>query len=343
MGGKMKFRFSFRLSKSFIAAVRYNGLVLCIMVLFPFSQVLAQFPEKPLDFVVGFGVGGSADRMARTMSSFLSEELGQPIRIINKKGASTMIAANHVLSAPADGYTIFASTFNPYLPNTIVNQNARYNINDFAFINAQWFDFEMIVTHKDSAYTSIVQILNIIKENPGRMSAAVVQGSGGHILIRMLMDQYDIPMENLNLVTFGSGSRARAAICGGQVDFIAISAMGSEAIREFIRPVAVVKETKSRAWDAPPINEALKPLGISIPIIRGSVRGFAVSMEVKEKYPQRFKRLSDALENTLARKEVQKFLKASRICGVWLGHENTQEMMDKAYEAFKEYNSLSNH
>ena len=39
-----------------------------------------EYPSKPLTVVVGFGVGGSADRMARSMSTFLATELGQPVR-----------------------------------------------------------------------------------------------------------------------------------------------------------------------------------------------------------------------------------------------------------------------
>ena len=44
------------------------------------------YPNKPINLVVGFGVGGSADRMTRAMSTFLADELGEPLKIINKKG-----------------------------------------------------------------------------------------------------------------------------------------------------------------------------------------------------------------------------------------------------------------
>lgn len=336
----MKFQIlqnQFNLKSGFLKFTAALVSMSCLLFTLP---AYAGFPEKPMNFVVGFGIGGSADRMTRSMTSFLSEELGQPIRVMNKKGAATMIGANYVLKAPADGYTVFASTFNPYLPNTIVNSNARYTINDFAFINAQWFDFELIATHKDSKYTSLVQILNEIKENPKKVSAAVVQGSGGHIMVQLLLHKYKIPFENLNLVTYSSGGKARAAISGAQVDFIAISAMGSEGIREFLKPIAVVREDTSKLWDAPPVNEAVKPLGFTVPVIRGSVRGFAVPMAVKQKYPERFKAICDAVENTLAKKEVQKFLKGSQIGGVWVGPEKTQEIMNEAYDVFEKYSSF---
>lgn len=308
--------------------------------LFLVSPAFAEYPDKPINFVVGFGIGGSADRMTRSMSSFLMEELGQPIRVLNKKGASTMIAANYVLKAPADGYTVFASTFNPYLPNTIVNMNAKYSLDDFAFINAQWFDFTLIATHKDSKYNSLVEIFETIKNKPKTVKAAVVQGSGGHTLLRIMFDQYGLSMDNLNLVTYSSGGKARAAISGGQVDFIAISAKGSEGIREFLKPIAVHREEPSEKWDAPTVNDAIKSLGFTVPVIRGSVRGFAVPMAMKQKYPERFKKLTEAIQRTLAKKEVQKFLKGNQIGGVYLGPEKTQQIMMDAFKVYSKYNKV---
>ncbi len=147
----------------------------CTALLLLVPSVQAAYPEKPINLVVGFGVGGSADRMTRSVSSFLSDKLDQAVRVVNKKGAGTMLAANYVLKAPADGYTVFASTFAPYMSNTIIHGGAKYKIDDFAFINAQWFDFDLIATNKDKPYKSLTELLTAIKENPGKISAAVVQ------------------------------------------------------------------------------------------------------------------------------------------------------------------------
>ncbi len=66
------------------------------------STVSAQdnWPERPLNFVVGFGVGGSADRTARALSQFMPEELGQPISVVNREGAGGQLAATFVLAQP---------------------------------------------------------------------------------------------------------------------------------------------------------------------------------------------------------------------------------------------------
>ncbi len=304
------------------------------------TSVQAAYPEKPVTFVVGFGVGGSADRMTRSTSSFLSEKLNQAVKIVNKKGAGTLLGANYVLRQPADGYTIFASTFAPYMSNTIISGKAKYTIDDWAFINAQWFDFDLIATHKDKPYASLVELLTAIKENPGKISCAVVQGSAGHLMVKLLLKENNIPAENLNLVTYNGGGKARSAAAGGQVDFISISAEGCMGIKEFLKPLAVVLDEPSKKWDAPPINEALKPLGSTVPVLPGSIRGFAVPAEVKTKYPERFQVLVQAVKEVLEDKGVKKFLKGSQIGSDWTGPEKTQEMMKQNYEVFLKYKDL---
>lgn len=327
-----------KLNKAILKLSAVTGLTLSILL--PQTAIADNYPNKPVNFVVGFGVGGSADRMTRAMSSFVAEELGQPVKVINKKGAGTQIAANYVLNRPDDGYTVFASTFAPYLPNTILKGNASYTINDFSYMNFQWFDFELIAVNKDTPYQDLASLLKAIKEKPKSVKAAVLQGSGGHLMAKILLEKNGIPQENLNLVTFNSGGKARSAVAGGQVDFMIVSAQGSEGIREFIRPLAVVRDNPSDRWDAPTINDALKPVGIEVPVLTGSMRGFAVTNEFKNKYPERYNKLTQAFENTLARQEVQKFLKSSEIGGVWVGPERATQMMVDNYEAFKTYKHL---
>ncbi len=316
--------------------------VLTLSAFAPSMAVADNYPNKPINFVVGFGVGGSADRMTRTMSGFVSEELGRPIKVINRKGAGTQIAANYVLKRPDDGYTVFASTFAPYLPNTILQGKAKYSVDDFSYINFQWFDYELIAANKDTPYKDLASLITAIKEKPKKIKAAVVQGSGGHLMVKLLLEKNGIPQENLNLVTFSSGGKARSAVAGGQVDFIVISAQGSEGIREFLQPLAVVREERSDRWDAPVINEALKPLNTEVPVLTGSMRGFAVKTEFKDKYPERYKKLSMAFQKALAREDVQKFLKESEIGGDWVGPERSTEMMNENFNLFKQYSYLLN-
>jgi len=82
------------------------------------SSVVAQsYPTQPIKVVVGFGPASAADVLARLVGKQMEVTLGQPIVVENRPGNSSMIAAETVARATADGYTLFmatiANTLNP--------------------------------------------------------------------------------------------------------------------------------------------------------------------------------------------------------------------------------------
>ena len=300
----------------------------------------AEYPERPVNFVVAFGVGGSADRMTRTMSSFIGDALGMPVNVINKRGAGTLLAANYVLEQPHDGYTVFASGFSPYLSNTILEGNAEYTIDDFAYLNFQWFDEDLIALHRGSEHKDLPTLLEYIRHHPKQVRAAVVRGSGGHLMAKLLLEVSGIPQDHLNLVTYNGGGLARAAVAGGVVDFIVISAEGTEAIREYIRPVAILSRQRSAEWDVPTLTEAMAPTGLKVPVLPGSIRGFATTAEFKRQYPERFQTLATALRTALESEELIELLARSSIGARWIGPEESETVMRETFGIFKDYSYL---
>ncbi len=75
------------------------------------------YPAQPIKMIVGFGPGSAADVLIRVVGKQMETSLGQPIVVENRPGNSSMIAADAVMRAPADGYTLFvatiANTLNP--------------------------------------------------------------------------------------------------------------------------------------------------------------------------------------------------------------------------------------
>ena len=76
-------------------------------------------------------------------------------------------------------------------------------------------------------------LLEAIRTRPKTVRVSVSSRSAGHLTVKLLLDIAGIPQDNLNLVTYSSGGAARAAVAGGIVDLIVISAPGTEAIREY--------------------------------------------------------------------------------------------------------------
>lgn len=321
-----------------------SAVVAIVTVVLPFAAIAEieedAYPERPVTFVVGFGVGGSADRMTRAMSSFVGDALGQPVQVINKRGAGTLLAANYVLNQPHDGYTVFASGFSPYLSNTILEGNADYTIDDFAYLNFQWFDEDLIALNKNSKYTNLPELLEVIRDKPKTVRAAVVRGSGGHLMAKLLLELSGIPQENLNLVTYNGGGLARAAVAGHVVDFIVISAEGTESISEYIRPIAIISDERNPTWDAPTLIEAMAPTGIEVPLLPGSIRGFGTSAEFKRNFPERFAKLAEAIRVALENQELIDLLDRAAIGRRWVGPERSETKMQETFEIFKTYSYL---
>lgn len=304
------------------------------------SLAADDYPSRPVTLVVGFGIGGSADRMARVMASYIGAALGQPVQVINKRGAGTLLAANYVLEQEDDGYTVFASSFSPYLLNTILEGNADYSIDDFAYINFQWFDEDLIAVNKDSDYQTLPQLLDAIRRSPKTVRASVVRGSSGHLMARLLLEVSGIPQQNLNLVTYNEGGLPRAAVAGHVVDFIVISGEGSESIREYVKPLAIVSRQRSPDWDAPILSDALATTGIVVPNLPGSVRGFATSAEFRRRYPERFAILTAAIKTALENEELIAILDGARIGRRWIGPDEADTTMRESFEIFKDYSFL---
>jgi putative tricarboxylic transport membrane protein len=313
-----------------------------LIILFLLNTILVAntYPSKPITLVVGLGKGGSSDRMARNMAIFLEKELNTSINIVNIKENASLDAANYILEQKNDGYTIFASTFSPYLANTILSGQSKYTLDDFHFINIQWFDYDLISVHKDSKINSIKELLNELNNSTKKTKIAVIYKSSAHLMIKLLLEKSNIPFDKIEFDFYAGGKLARSALLESKVDLLVIAAQGSEKYRNEIKPLAVISDKRSRRWDAPTLNEALEDTNITLPIINGPMRGFAVSKQFKEQYPQRYLILEKAIEKVLAQREYQRILKEKNIGYTWVGDKRSKEILEETYNFFEIYNYL---
>ena len=97
------------------------------------ASASAAYPEKPVRLVVPFPAGGATDLMALSLAQRLGERLGKPIVVDNRGGAGGTIAAEAVVSAPPDGYTLFFATMGTLVINPSLCSKLRYDpVKDFA-------------------------------------------------------------------------------------------------------------------------------------------------------------------------------------------------------------------
>jgi tripartite-type tricarboxylate transporter receptor subunit TctC len=159
-------------------------LVAFILALGAFGFAHAQsYPSRPVKMVVGFPPGGGTDVVARIIAPGLGENLGQPVVIENRPGATGTVAAAMVARSPADGYTIMMGhvSVNAIAPSLF--PNLQYDVlKDFAPVTLAAAVPHFIVVHPSLPVHSIRELIAYAKERPGKLSfPSAGNGSTPHL------------------------------------------------------------------------------------------------------------------------------------------------------------------
>jgi tripartite-type tricarboxylate transporter receptor subunit TctC len=172
------------------------------------------WPSRPVRLVVGFGAGSSADILARLMSQWLSERLGQQFIVENRTGAGGNIATEAVVRSPADGYTLLLAGSNDAI-NTKLYDNLSYNfIRDIEPIAALIRVPNVMVVNPSVPAATVPEFIAYAKANPGKINmASVGTGTVPHVAGEL----FNI-MAGVNLVHVPyRGPAALNDLIGGQV------------------------------------------------------------------------------------------------------------------------------
>jgi putative tricarboxylic transport membrane protein len=305
------------------------------------KPVYAQtWPRRPLTILVPFDVGGSADRLARGFAQYMPKFLGQPMTVVDRAGAGGMIGTTWFLQQPADGYTVMLTPATPFIPINILVTKARYTLDDFSFVNAQWTDYTILLVAKNRQWRTAAELIDAIRANPGKISTGVDFGSVGHITTVAFLQALGLNPNAVRMVTFDGAGAMRTALAGGQVDFNIGQADGAEVIRNFVRPLAVFLDHRVPDNPAPPINEVLKAYNTSVPIIDGSVRTFVFPSAFKAKHPEDYAKFVAAYRSTLNAPDFRKWLHDNQMGGDWVGEDRTNQVIRANFEALKKYKDL---
>jgi tripartite-type tricarboxylate transporter receptor subunit TctC len=182
-----------------------------------------EYPNKRITFVVGFAAGGFTDAVARIVAEHVGKVLGQTVIVENRGGAASNIAARAVASAPADGYTVLAST-TALAINATLYKTIDYSIlKDFIPVGIAVRAPEQFAVNPSRPGT-LKEFLAAAKSKKFTYGSAGV-GSGSY-LTWFAFFKNDAKV-NVNHVPFKGGAPAMQAAIGGQVDGLAATASGS--------------------------------------------------------------------------------------------------------------------
>ncbi|HZD21510.1 MAG TPA: tripartite tricarboxylate transporter substrate-binding protein [Burkholderiales bacterium] len=129
------------------------------------------YPSKPLTWVVGFPPGGGADGVTRLVSSKVSQNIGQPIVVENRPGASSIIAAQYVAQAAADGYTIFSAEQGALVFNAALYSKLPYDPQrDFTPVCDMIRAPLVLVVNPSFPATDLKSFITEVKRQPGKLN-----------------------------------------------------------------------------------------------------------------------------------------------------------------------------
>jgi tripartite-type tricarboxylate transporter receptor subunit TctC len=132
----------------------------------------AGYPDRPVHWLIGFAAGGPVDIVARIMSQWLSERLGQQFVVENRAGAGGNVAAAAAINSAPDGYTLLFVA-----PNNAIS-TSRYRKLSFDFIRdtvpvASIMQLtNMLVVADAMPVKSVQELIDYCKANPGKISYA---------------------------------------------------------------------------------------------------------------------------------------------------------------------------
>ena len=204
------------------------------------------YPNKPINFIVPYGAGGSADSRSRQIAQKMSVLLKQPIVVDNKPGAGGNIGTEAIVRAAPDGYTIGMGNFAPMSVNKTLFGNLRFDPEtDLTPIILIEKGPLVLVVNPNSPYKTVQDIVAAAKAKPGVLTFSSGGIGGSHQLSAELFE-LNAGIQMIH-VPYKSGSAALTDLMGGNVDLMfdqMYSAVPSIQAGK-IRPLAITSKKRS--------------------------------------------------------------------------------------------------
>ncbi|WP_019142610.1 Bug family tripartite tricarboxylate transporter substrate binding protein [Noviherbaspirillum massiliense] len=227
---------------------------LCLALLA--GPAAAEFPEKPIRFVVPFASGTATDQLARALGQAITQETKQQVIVDNKPGGNGFIGANDAARSAPDGYTVFITTNTTHAAAEHLFKKLPYDpVKDFAPITALGKGGQMMVVNAQFPATSVKDVIAMARKEPGKITFG--SGSSSSRIAGELFQQLaDVKLLH---VPYKSNTFAITDLLGGQIDMmITDTATGLPHVKSGkLRALGYSAKTRSPlAPDVPTINEA---------------------------------------------------------------------------------------
>jgi tripartite-type tricarboxylate transporter receptor subunit TctC len=176
------------------------------------------WPERPITLIHGFPPGGPVDVLSRILAEPLGRQLGQPVIVEPKPGATGTAAAGFVARAAPDGYTLMA------VPGTFTGTAAMFRtlpydpIEHFTFISSTAEYPLVLVTHPDSEIRTLMDVVRIARSRATPLLYGTAgNGSIMHLSMELFAQKAGIRLQH---IPYKGGMPAITDLIGKRLDLV---------------------------------------------------------------------------------------------------------------------------
>lgn len=296
------------------------------------GPVQASYPERPISLVVTSTPGSPLDILGRTLAAEAAKDLGQPIVVENRAGASGNIGGSLVANSAPDGYTLILALANLATVNPLLIRDTKFNastdLEPVAYIGS--FS-QVLVVPKRLGVDNLHALVELARKRDLTYATAGA-GSPGHLSMAAFAIATNIT--TLTHVPYKGNPPAVNDLLGGMVDagFLVASGVLPHIKTGALVPLAVSGKARS---DSLPGVPAVAESGIPGTAEFDLTFGYLVAMP-KGTPQELIQRWNTLLHDILRRPAVQERLKAMDTKAVFLTPQETRKMLANESRRMKE-------
>jgi len=283
----------------------------------------AGFPEKTITIIVPYPAGGVSDIQARAIAKLLSEELKQPVIVVNKPGATGVIGTLELEKSAADGYTMATYAISQLL--TQYTSPNPTNMANIVPVSQALTGPATVTVNAGLPWRTLKEFIEYCKANPGKVrSANSGKGGSAHIFAEAFDKEARIKETH---VPFAGFAPAVAAVAGAHVEAtsIPVGDVATMVKAGKLRIIAVASENRHQLFpDVPTMRE--QNINLAIDAWQGFIAPKGTPTEIVQI-------LDGAIEKALKKPEVAKTF---RDLGYDVAYRNHKAFADwlKTHDAY---------
>ena len=255
----------------------------------------SDYPNKPLTMIVPFPAGGRTDLVGRIVGQELTKQIGKPVAVVNKPGASSVLGAREVAESTPDGYTLgFFSTSAVTSQYTVPTPISLSNFELVAIVNT---DPAAVAVQYAAPWKTLKDLVADAKKNPGKYRLGMIPGASAQIFAAGMENAAGVQMIS---VPFKGDADGAIALAGGHIDVhvaVPVSYKSLEAAKK-VRMLAVADTAKSALYGNLPTFK-----DNDVDLIIGAFHGVYVPKGTPQSV---IDKLATALSKTMDSEEVRK-------------------------------------